>query len=147
DGGQAVALGGQTLPAQTGMTSPGSMRILCIAPGEWLIVSDDYTASSLRARLESDLPKHGLALVDVTDALASLEIRGSAARDVIAKGCGIDFHPRSLPTGRCVRTRFAQIAVVIDCIDDSPRFELSVARSYLDYLHSWLTDATAEFGG
>jgi hypothetical protein len=42
--------------------------------------------------------------------------------------------------------RFAQIPVIIDCLDEPPRFELTVARSYLQYLRFWLTYAAVEFG-
>ena len=99
------------------------------------------SASSLRRWLEADLSGRGVALVDVTDALVSFEIHGPATRDVLSKGCGLDFHPRSFLPGQCARTRFAQIPVLIECIDESSRFELSVAQSYSAYLHSWLKDA------
>jgi sarcosine oxidase subunit gamma len=136
-------LGGQRFPAQAGATTRGSARILCLAPGDWLIVSSDVTASSLREGLQTELAAKGLVLADVTDAFESLEVRGPDARDLLSSGCGLDLHPHSFAAARCARTRFAQIPVVIECIDDSPRFELSVARSYFDYLHLWLTDAAA----
>lgn len=147
NGGRLVVLAGQELPSQVGATLGGPMRALCLAPGEWLIASDEHPPSSLREQIESDLPKDALALVDLSDGLAGLEVRGRAVRDVLSKGCGLDLHPRSFPGGRCARTRFAQIALVIECLNEPPRFELYVARSYFRYLHSWLADAAREFGG
>lgn len=144
---EPVVLAGTELPSQVGATLSGPMRVLCVGPGEWLIVSREHTASALREHLQPDLPNHGLALVDLTDGLTGLEVRGLAAHEVLSNGCGLDLHPRNFPPGRCARTRFAQIAVVIDCLDATPRFELHVASSYLQYLHSWLTDATVEFEG
>jgi sarcosine oxidase, subunit gamma len=138
-------LEGRAFPSQVGATSRGSVRVLCLAPGDWLIVSREHTASGLRQRLEPDLAGQGLALVDVTDAFATIEVHGPAARELLAKGCGLDVHRHSFVTGRCARTRFAQTPALIECIDDSPRFELSVARSYFDYLYSWLKDAAVEF--
>lgn len=143
-----VVLAGQMLPATVGETLSGSARALCVGPGDWLIVSEQHTASHLREHFEPDLSRQGLALVDLTDGLAVIDVRGPTAREILSKGCGLDMHPRSFPPGRCARTRFAQIAVVIECLDDGRlRFELTVARSYLHYLHSWLADAAAEFGG
>lgn len=130
---------GQRLPSQIGEISSGTPRVLCVGPGEWLVVSRDRRVQFE----ESDL---GLAQVDVTDGLGRLELRGRATRELLSKGCGLDFHPRSFPAGRCARTRFAQIAVIIECLDAAPSFELYVGRSYLHYLHSWLVDAAAEFG-
>jgi sarcosine oxidase subunit gamma len=139
-------LGEQAFPASVGTTSPGSPRILCLGPGDWLIVSREQTSSSLRQRLDPDLAGQALALFDVTDALVTLEVHGPSARDLLAKGCGLDLHRHSFASGRCARTRFAQIPVILECLDDSPRFEVSVARGHFDYLHSWLKDGAWEFG-
>src|SRR4051812_8511189 len=116
-GGKPVVLAGQELPSQVGGILQGPMRVLCLGPGDWLIVSHEHTGSSMRAHFAPDLSEQGLALVDLTDGLAALEVSGSAAREVLSKGCGLDFHPRSFPPGRCARTRFAQIPVVIECLD------------------------------
>lgn len=147
DGGEPVVLAGRELPSQVGATTLfGPMRVLCVGPGEWLIVSQEHPASSLRERIEPDLAKHGLALVDLTDAIVALDVQGCVVREVLAKGCGLDLHPRSFPAEWCARTRFAQIPLLIECLDNPPRFELHMARSYLHYLHAWITDAAAEFG-
>ena len=145
-GSKPVVLAGQELPSQVGATLSGPMRVLCVGPGEWLLASHEDQASSLRDRVESDLPKYGIALVDLTDALSGLEVRGPTMREVLSKGCGLDLDPRTFPPGRCARTRFAQIPVVVECLDDPPRFQLHVARSYLHYLHSWLIDSAGVAG-
>jgi sarcosine oxidase gamma subunit len=46
--------------------------------------------------------------------------------------------------GQCLRTRLAHVPVVILCLDEAPRYELWVARSYREYLRSWLHDAAPE---
>ena len=141
-GGKPVILDGRELPAQVGEILPGQVRALCVSPGEWLLVS---TESDWPQPLRPEESTQGLVLVDLTDGLAIIDVRGSAAREILCKGCGLDLHPRSFPAGRCARTRFAQIPVVVECLGPS-RFELYVARSYLHYLHSWLEDAAVEFG-
>jgi sarcosine oxidase subunit gamma len=84
------------------------MRVLCIGPGDWLVVSlDESTRSKICEQLGSDLERQGLAIVDLTDGLTRLAVQGSAAREALSTACGIDFHPRSFPVGRCARTRFA----------------------------------------
>jgi|ERR1700687_4293274 len=146
-GSKPVVLAGRELPSQVGTTLSGPMWVLCLGPGEWLLVSDEGEASSLSEHLGVDLPTHGLALVDLTHALSGIEVRGSSAREVLSKGCGLDLDPRTFPPGRCARTRFAQISVVLECRDDeSPCFQLHLGRSYSHYLHAWLTDAALEFG-
>lgn len=145
-GGKPVALAGQVLPSQVGETVSESAHVLCVGPGDWLIVSDE-PASGVRERVGSDVAQQGIAIVELTDGLASVELRGPGVREVLSKGCALDWHPRHFPAGRCARTRFAQVPVVIECLDDSPRFELTVARSYFRYLHAWLTDAATELRG
>ncbi len=144
-GPKPVVLAGQEFPLQVGAIASGPMRALCVGPGEWLIVSRVHTPSNLREYLEPHLHEHGLALVDLTDGLAWLEVRGVAARDLLSKGCGLDLHPRTFPPGQCARTRFAQIPLVMACVEEPSRFELAVARSYLHYLQCWLNDAAVEF--
>src|ERR1700731_3329204 len=87
NGGKPVALEGRELPSQVGASLSGQMRVLCVGAGEWLIVSQEHPVSSLRERIEPDVPKYGLALIDLSDGLAGLEVRGSAVREVLSKGC------------------------------------------------------------
>lgn len=145
--GKPLVLAGLELPSQVGTALSGPVHALCLGPGEWLTISHERTASNLREHFASDLTKYGLAVVDLSDGLAVLEVSGSFAYDTLSKGCGLDLHPCSLADGQCARTCLAQIPVVLEYIREPPRFELYVARSYLEYLRSWLTDAAAEFQG
>jgi sarcosine oxidase subunit gamma len=135
-GGKPMALDGRELP--------GPSRMLAVAPGEWLIVAPQIEAPNWRQQVEMDLRDKGFVLVDFTGGLATLVLRGSASREVLSKGCGLDFHPRIFPSGQCARARLAQLPIVIECRDDPEHFELHVARSYLPFLHAWLTDAAAD---
>jgi sarcosine oxidase subunit gamma len=146
NGKKRGTIDGPELPSEVGATVSGGMHVLCMGPAEWLIVSTERAACTLRERIEPGLARQGLVLVDLSDGLAGLAVQGVAARDLLSKGCGLDFHPRIFPAGQCARTRFAQIPIIIDCLDEPPRFELYVARSYLHYLHAWLIDAAVEFG-
>jgi len=145
-GGTPVRLAGRELPSQVGGMLHGPIRVLCTGRGDWLIVSRDSTHSSLDAHIAPDLSQQGLVLVDLTAGWTALEVSGPAAQELLSQGCGLDGHPGSFPAGRCARTRFAQIPVVIAGLEAPTRFELHVARSYFHYLRSWLTDAAAEFG-
>jgi sarcosine oxidase subunit gamma len=147
-GARPVLLAGLELPSQVGTALSASvMRVLCVGPGEWLIVSQEHEAESLRAHVGPDLAPQGLALVDLSDGLTVLEARGFAIREIFSKGCGLDLHPSAFLAGRCARARLAQIPVVIDCVGNPSVFELYVPRSYSGYLRAWFSDAALEFGG
>jgi heterotetrameric sarcosine oxidase gamma subunit len=141
-GAEAVVLDGRDLPRRGGDTLTGPLRVLCLAPGEWLILSGKSSAE-LRAHLQAGLQQYGLAFVDWSDGYAGLALEGSAARTVLSKACGLDLDSHAFPPGRCARTRLAQLPVIVECREVA-RFELYVARSYAHYLRDWLLDAGAE---
>lgn len=147
--GRAVLRLKSWLPQQTNdtvpVTLPAAARALGMAPGEWLIMSSETLASNLRESLTAEAARQDCTLVDLSDGLVVIEVYGSAARELLSKGCGLDLHPRVFTAGQWARCRFAQVPVVIECLEGPPRFELTVARSFLQYLHAWLIDAVAEF--
>jgi heterotetrameric sarcosine oxidase gamma subunit len=123
----------------------GQVRVVGVGPSEWLLVSDQIRGPELEEQVERHTAGDGLAVVDLSCAFKVVRVEGSASRVLLSKGCGLDFHPEVFPAARSTRTRFAQLSVIIDCIDPTPRFDLYVGRSYFSYLCSWLTDAAAEF--
>ena len=66
------------------------------------------------------------------------------ARVLLAKGCALDLDRSRFPPGRCARTRFAGMPIILSRTQPST-FELILASSYGDYLFLWLTDAATEF--
>lgn len=118
---------------------------LWLAPGTWLMVAErtggDALCRSLRERLD-DLA----AIADQSHGRVVLRLFGARARDVLAKGCRLDLHPRAFAPGGCAQTIVAQIGVLLHQVDERPTYDLYVASSYaLDFLE-WLTASAAEFG-
>ena len=120
------------------------VQVLCIAPGDWLAVSDTVTAAELCRHWSAESAARELSIVDVTYDYAVFELDGGAARELLAKGCGLDLHPERFPPGSNTRTRLAKIAVHIVC-QSTQHFFLYVTRSYANYLGEWLRDAAVEF--
>jgi sarcosine oxidase subunit gamma len=136
----AVHFLGHDLPAQVGTILSGAVRIFCLGPGEWLA----EMSTKLDEGETADLAAQGVVAVDLTDGLAVLDLQGDSARDILAKGCGLDIGAKSFLPGRCARTRFTQVAVLIECVD-AAAFRLYVSRSYAHYLGAWLADAAVEY--
>src|SRR5580693_5837468 len=91
--GTPLVLAGCELPGAVGTETEGMPRVLCTGPGEWLVVYAQTGVTRLRHILAPDLKPQCLALVDLTDGLAVLEVSGSGVREVLAKSCGLDFDP------------------------------------------------------
>ncbi|HKU16004.1 MAG TPA: sarcosine oxidase subunit gamma family protein [Steroidobacteraceae bacterium] len=142
-GQQSATLAGQMLPSEVGATLAAPLRILCVAPAQWLLVTREPWSTVLGWHAAGSTT--GLVLLDATDAYATLTLRGRAMREVLSKGCGLDLHPLAFPPGRCARTRFAHIPLIVEHVDDGQGFDLHVARSYARWLADWLRDAALEF--
>ena len=134
------------LPLAPLTSRAGEPTALWIAPDQWLLMSSDETAEILAGRIERSLGDLLHHATDASDALACFVVSGRAARGLLAMGSGVDFDERAFGPGRCVRTRFAKIAVVVHCVA-ADRFELIFDRSVVLYLEQWLrraiTDAAA----
>ncbi len=121
-------------------------RILWLGPDEWLAVGAGNGQTDLAAALASATKDRHAAIVDVSDGRAVIEVTGRHARDVLAKGCPLDLHPRVFSAGRCAQSLIAHAHVILHQVDDAPRYEVYVHRSFADYLWRWLEDAAREYG-
>jgi len=132
------------LPSKVGATAAGELQVFCTGPSDWLIIAPGQLSSAARGAIEAGCACHGLALADLSSALAVFEITGTASRQVLIKGCGLDLDPRVFVHPQCARTRLGQVAVLI-ATDGEESFNLYVARSHRQWLGDWLHDAALEF--
>lgn len=143
--GQSFAIAGVELPTKVGATVPGELRVLCTGPSDWLLVARQALSWPARGSIEADCARQGLAVVDLSSGLSVIEIEGGRGRDLLSKGCGLDLDRSAFVYPRSAGTRFAQVAVVIDALEDPDSFDLYVAASHTHYLKEWLNRAAAEF--
>lgn len=136
-----------------------ALSVLWLGPDEWLVVAPaagqgapgedgrDALTGALRDAL-GDAPG---SVVGVSAQRTTVTLSGPRARDVLAKGCSLDLHPRVFSPGRCVQTLLARAQVVLWRTggqgDTEPSFRILVRSSFADYLADWLLDAAAEFRG
>jgi len=139
-----LLINGRRLPAVVGQTFPGEPRALCVGPDEWLLVFDASLGLDQRRDIDHQAAEQQLAVVELSGGFAALKLQGSACRDVLAKGCGLDFHPHTFRTDTCARTLLAQVFVTLDCRGPQ-EFDVYMGRSFLWHLHSWLVDASLEY--
>lgn len=144
---RAVAAVTDVAPPEQPCTSVAGLfgSILWLGPDEWLIVSESQAGEEITARLAQALHGMAAAVTDVSDARIVYVLAGKRARDVLAKGCSIDFHPRAFPPGSVVQTLLAKTAVLIHA-RSAGAFEVHVPRSFADYAWAWLENAQAEYG-
>jgi hypothetical protein len=97
--------------------------VLWLAPDRALQIGGDTPAGSVS---------------DITDGLATFEIDGPGAADLLAMGCTLDV-ATALVAGRCAQTVFAGVRVVV--YRHGAVFRLHVERSLAAYLLQWFQRA------
>jgi sarcosine oxidase subunit gamma len=142
----AAAVLGGTLPTVPCTASRfGEFELLWLGPDEWLVLAPPGREPALAARLGEAIGACDGAVTDVSAERAALELTGTHVREVLARGCSIDLHPKITPIGSCVQSLLARTGVVIAVHDDSAsNFLVLVRASFADYLASWLIDACTE---
>ncbi|MGH8029326.1 MAG: sarcosine oxidase subunit gamma [Arenimonas sp.] len=119
---------------------------LWLGPDEWLVIAAPDTEARLVAGLGKALKGVAAAVTDVSDGRTVIRLHGERVRDLLAKGCGLDLHPRAFGPGRCAQTRLAKANVILHQLDDAPTFDVYVERSFADYLWRMIEDAALEYG-
>jgi sarcosine oxidase subunit gamma len=137
-GPQPTSFAGNVLPTRVGDMLDGAMHVLCLGPQEWMLVSATMPGTTLCRQFGPELARQGIGSVDLSAALSVFEVRGTHARSMLSRGCGLDLHPRAFAPGRCARTRFARITATLWCTGSPERFQVCVARSHARYLCLWL---------
>ena len=124
----------------------GELVALWLGPSEWLVLTPPGQETGLARALRDALGEVFSSVVDVTGGQTVINLRGSRVRDLLAKGCTLDLHPRAFGPGSCAQTLVAKTNVTVRQLDDSPSIDLIVRRSFADYLALWIEDAGEEYG-
>jgi sarcosine oxidase subunit gamma len=99
------------------------------------------------------------ALVEQSDGRSAFTLSGPKARDVLAKGCRLDFHPGVFGPGRAAGATLAHVNAVIQQLDRDrtassagrespvpddldPSFRIIVFSSFAQHVSEWLAHAT-----
>ncbi len=123
----------------------GHIAALWVGPDQWLITCPKADVTAIARELtDSLLGIHG-SVTDISAARAMLRLSGPSALDVLAKGCPIDFHPRTVAPGYVAGSVLAKISVLLH-LRDVDVVDIYLGRSYGDYLWSWLEEAGLDCG-
>ena len=117
------------------------LRAIALGPERWLAVR----AEERHGALMTELAPCGAYLCDIGHSRAVLRVAGLAWPDLMAKGCGLDFHPVAFRPGSAAQTLCAQLGVLLDAVA-ADAVDIYVPRSYALYFWEWLTDAALSGG-
>ena len=117
-------------------------RILWNAPKTWLIISSkENIVETIKEKCNSE----NFALTDISHSRAVIQIKGLQAKEILKKGCPLNFN--EFEKNNCAGTVFHGINIVVDFVDNNPdKFNLLTLRSFGESFYHHITDAALEFG-
>jgi len=128
-------------PAKPNTVARGNgYDVLWLGPDEFLVRSQQQQGTTLEAKLREALAGQFASAVDVGSGYTVLEVSGEKVRDVIARGCPLDLHPRVLAPGQCAQSHYFKASIVLVPVSDDT-YELVIRRSFADYFCRIMLDA------
>ena len=124
------------------VSSNKKTRILWSAPSTWLVISRrENIVEIIKEKCNSD----DFAITDISHSRAIIQIKGHQAKDILKKGCPLNFN--EFENNNCAGTVFHGINIVVDFVDSNPdTFNLLTLRSFGESFYHHITDAALEFG-
>jgi sarcosine oxidase subunit gamma len=107
-----------------------------LSPNEWLIVCPHADEQSLADQLREGLHAQVASVVQISGGQTVFLLEGNSARELLAKGCPLDLHPRAFAIGHCAQSHVEKVPVLLRPIAGG--IELVVRRSFADSLWQWL---------
>ena len=127
---------------RSSVVSNNQTRILWSGPKTWLIISSEEKIAN---KIKESCDHNDFALTDISHSRAVIQITGINSRDVLKKGCPLNFN--DFKTNNCAGSLFHGVAFVVDYLDNNPHtFNLVTLRSFGESFYHHITDASLEFG-
>ncbi|ACC72486.1 sarcosine oxidase subunit gamma [Paraburkholderia phymatum] len=128
-------------PAKPNTVARGNgYDVLWLGPDEWLVRSQQAQAPVAEEKLVEALQGQFASAVDIGSGWTVLEVSGEKVRDVIARGCPLDLHPRVLAPGQCAQSHYFKASIVLVPVANDV-YEIVVRRSFADYFVRIMLDA------
>ena len=117
-------------------------RILWSAPNTWLVISRKENIVKI---INEACEDQDFAVTDISHSRTVIQIKGLQAKEILKKGCPINFN--EFKKNNCAGTVFHGITIVVDFIDSNPdTFNLFTLRSFGESFYYHITDSALEFG-
>ena len=138
-----IRLDGLEFPVENSKVSSNKdTRILWSGPKTWLIISNQETIINI---VKQKCDDKNFAVTDISHSRAVIQIRGLQAKEVLKKGCPLNFN--EYRANYCSGSVFHGITILVDQINDNPdTFNILALRSFGESLYHHITDAALEYG-
>ncbi|HZZ02280.1 sarcosine oxidase subunit gamma [Paraburkholderia sp.] len=118
--------------------------VLWLGPDEWLVRSamahDATHTAPLQAKLGAAFAGVFASAVDIGSGYTVLDISGTRTREVLARGCPLDLHPKLFGEGQCAQSHYFKASMTL-LPSGADSFDIVVRRSFADYFVKMMLDA------
>jgi len=133
---------GLALPVQANTASvSGDRQLFWLGPDEWLLKLPAGQGDAVEAAIRAALVGKHISVVQIGSGNTTFTLQGPAAADLLSRGCPLDLHARSFPDGSLAQSHVAKANVVLLCVKAETSYEITVRRSFAEYLFKWLCEA------
>jgi len=137
-----AAVTGLALPLQANTATVGAGRtLLWLGPDEWMLQCEAGQAAALEQGLREALAGQHFSGVEVGHGFTTLSVHGPGAGALLSRGCPLDLHHSAFQAGHMAQTHIARANAIVLCRQAGSDYELTVRRSFADYLFRWLSAA------
>ena len=133
---------GVVVPKRGTYKEAAGCTLAWMSSDELLIMASIAHSEKLWSSLDVALSEQHFLLEDVSDARAKFILRGTEAREVLAKLAPMDTHPAKFLVGSFNRTRFAQVAGAV-FLEQDDLISVICFRSVQDYVYALFCEAAA----
>ena len=139
----SIQIDGLEFPLQNSkVLSNKETRILWSAPNTWLVISRKENIAEI---IKETCNSENFAVTDISHSRAVIQIKGLQAKEILKKGCPLNFN--EFEKNNCAGSVFHGINIVVDFLDNNPdTFNLLTLRSFGESFYHHITDAALEFG-
>jgi len=139
-----AALGLYALPTFGEVTRLFEYLCFSLPPADFLWLPPRRDTADLVARLQAALAGQLVAVIDETQGQVIFELAGERTREVLTRGCTLDFWSWQAGASRAAATRLANVPVVLVAAPGES-VRLIACRSLATYLQQWFVAATRDF--
>ena len=138
---------GLALPVQA-CTSVANqrLRVVWVGPDDWFVFGPQGEQIAIAEALRLALGEQHAAVTDVSSGYFVVSLTGPSARDLLAQGCPMDFHPNAFDVDQAATTHFHKVGITLWRAADASGFELLVRRSFIDHFWQLVVAGSREFG-
>jgi len=116
---------------------------LWLGPDEWELIGPIADYEAMKATIERVVIEP-YSLVDISHRNAGVVVRGEKVEIVLNAAIALDLDVSAFPVGMCTRTLLGKADIVL-WRRSSDAFYIECFRSFVPYVHAYLSEAAREF--